>query len=73
MKKYKIEIEQTETFVVDILAENEEQAQEMATEYFSKIKNGGMEHMYQIGDTDWNTGTIYDVTNTDDPFNPMNG
>ena len=69
MKKYKVEFLQTETFIVDVLAENEEQANKLATKKFSEIKQDETEHYYQIGDTDWNTGTIYDVSETDDPFN----
>jgi len=70
MNKYKVEFLQTETFVVDVLAKNEEEASIKATKKFSEIKQQEMEHHHQIGDTDWNTGNIYDVTDTDDSFNP---
>jgi len=64
MKRYKVEFIQTETFIVDVLAENEAGAVELAQEKF----NAG--YFQEIGDCEVVTGTIYDVTNTDDPFNP---
>lgn len=72
MKNYKVEINLEQVFAIDVMADNEEQAQENALMIFSELKDRGMEHHYQIGDTVWNAGTVYDVTNTDDPFNPEN-
>lgn len=68
MKKYKVEITRTETFVVDVLAKSEEEAKDKATEKFASVKETGKEHYHQIGDSVEETGTIYDVTDTDDPF-----
>ena len=64
LKKYKVEFIQSETFIVDILALNEEQAVRYAEDKFS---NGDY---HVTGDCRVETGTVYDVSNTDDPFNP---
>lgn len=64
MKKYKVEFVQTETFIVDVFAGDEQEATDKAQE---KWNNGDYQ---ETGDLDVSTGTIYDVTNTDDPFNP---
>ena len=64
MNKYKVEFIQTETFIVDVLAENEKDAIEKAEEQW-EIGN-----YQETGDLNVETGTIYDVTETDDPFNP---
>lgn len=64
MRKYKVEFKQTETFMVDVYAKNEEGARSKAEERF----NAGD---YQwVGDCAVDVGEIYDVTDTDDPFNP---
>ena len=55
---------QKEKFIVDVLAEDEEQAKQFA---HSKFDKGDYQ---ETGDLDVESGTIYDVTNTDDPFNP---
>jgi spore coat polysaccharide biosynthesis predicted glycosyltransferase SpsG len=69
-RKYKVEFIQTETSVIDVLAENEEQAKRIAEKKWKKVINNGTQHYHSIGDIETNTGTVYDVTNTDDPFNP---
>ena len=70
MNKYKVEFIRTETFVVDVLAKTEDEARNKATEKFADIKQNGMDHYQQVGDTDEQIDTVYDVTNTDDPFHP---
>ena len=62
MKKYKVEFVQTETFVVDVYAENEKQATEKAEQEWER---GSYQ---ETGDLTLEVGTIYEVTNTDDPF-----
>ena len=64
MKKYKIEFIQTETFIVDVMAKDEAAAIKKA----QKEWNNGNYH--EVGNCSVETGTVYDVTNTDDPFNP---
>jgi len=63
-----VELIQTETFVVDVKAKSEEEAINLASEKFADIKEKGMEHYNQVGDLMIDVGTVYDVTNTDDPF-----
>jgi hypothetical protein len=70
MNKYKVEIVKKSTFVVDVLAKNEEEATTKAQEKWLEIGEMGTEHYYQNGNTEVEVGTVYDVTNTDDPFNP---
>jgi len=72
MNKYKIEFTITTNYVVDILADTEEIAKNIATEKFADIKVNNIEHYYQTGDTDEQITTVYDVTNTEDPFSPQN-
>jgi len=64
MKKYKVEFVQTETFIVDVLAKNENEAIEKAEKEWD---NGNAQEM---GDCKVETGTIYNVSDTDDPFFP---
>ena len=70
MKKYKVEIKQTDTFVVDVLARNENEARGAAEEKWQDIAESGIHHYYQNGDTEMEFGIVYDVSDTDDPFNP---
>lgn len=65
MNKYKVQI--TKTYCIDLLAENEKTATDTALEKLDEYMLAGEEHYYQTGDTDIET---FDVTNTDDPFNP---
>ena len=62
MKKYKVEFTQTETFVVDVLAENQKEAIEKAE---TKWDSGDYQ---ETGDCKVETGAVYDVSDTDDPF-----
>jgi hypothetical protein len=71
-KKYKVEFVETRTYVVDVLAKDEAEATLEATDEFNAIINRDMQHYYKVGDTETEVGNIYDVTNTDDPFDPEN-
>ena len=64
MNKYKVEFLQTERFIIDILAQNEAEARELAE------KEWGKGNCQETGDCGVSIGEIYDVTDTDDPFNP---
>lgn len=64
MNRYKVEFVQKETFIVDVEAQNEAEAVLLAE---TKWNAGTYQ---ETGDLDVSTGTVYDVTNTDDPFNP---
>lgn len=69
-RKFKVEFVQTETFVVDVYAKSEKEATELATEKFQKAEANGTSHYMGTGNGGLEVQTIYDVTNTDDPFNP---
>jgi len=64
LKKFKVKFVQTETFIVDVLAKNKEEAETKATE---KFNNGDYQ---EVGDCNVSLNYVYDVSNTDDPFNP---
>ena len=63
-RKYKVEYKQTETFIVDVYAKNQEQAEKLACKRFDA---GDYQEQ---GDCEVELNCVYDVTNTDDPFNP---
>jgi len=63
-RKYKVEYKQTETFIVDVYAGNQEQAEKLAGKRFDA---GDYQDM---GDCEVGVSQVYDVTNTEDPFNP---
>lgn len=65
-KSYKIEIVQTEKFIVSVTAVNEAEAKKKATTEWNSIASAGTHHYYQQGDTETEFGTVYDVTGTDD-------
>ena len=60
MNYYKVQFKQTETFIVDVEAESEEQARVIAEE---KCSNGDYE---ENGDCEMEIDMVFDVTNTDD-------
>lgn len=62
MKKYKVEFKQTETFVVDVMAESEHEATEKATQIF------GSGNYQEVGDCSVEMSGVFDVTDTDCPF-----
>lgn len=66
MKLYKVEITQTEKYIIDVQAENEEQAKELATPLWNTANENGTEHYFSNGDIEIDFGTVYDVTGTDD-------
>ena len=68
MKKYKVEFSQAIQYVIDVLAKNEQEAKDKAIEKWGKID--GTEHYYQVGDETLEVINVYDVSGTDDPFNP---
>jgi len=63
-RKYKVEYKQTETFIVDVYANNQKQAEELAGKRFDA---GDYQ---EIGDCEVVVNHVYDVTNTEDPFCP---
>jgi hypothetical protein len=72
LNKYKVEFTQSNTFVIDVKAESEEQARELATKMFDERQEQGMAHYYQTGfaeDAGVEISQVYDVTDTDDAEN----
>jgi len=63
MNKYKVEFIQTETFIVDVVAVDQESAERVAQSRFD------IGEYQEMGDCKVEVGTVFDVTNTDDPFN----
>ena len=63
LNKYKVEFIQTETFIVDVKAKDQEEAEEKAR---AKWNNGDYQ---ETGNLEVTISTVYDVTDTDDPFN----
>jgi len=57
---------QTETFVVDVQAEDEQEATDKASVKFAEAEENGTAHYYGTGGGGINIGTVYDVTGTDD-------
>lgn len=66
-KKYKVEIIEKNTYCVDILAENEKKAVELAKKKHKKNIEKGVCHYTEIGDPEVEYIT-YDVSNTNDPW-----
>jgi hypothetical protein len=62
--KFKVEYKQTETFIVDVYANNQKQAEELAGIRFDA---GDYQ---EVGDCEVVVNEVYNVTNTEDPFNP---
>lgn len=64
LKKYKVEFSEQVLYVVDVLAKDEKAAEVKAMDAW----NDGL--YQETGDSEVQIQNIYDVTNTDDPFNP---
>ncbi len=69
MKKYKVEIVQKTTYIIDVLAKDEDTAKILAETKWNTAAQDGIHHYHEI-DQSIDFGTTYDVTHTDDPFNP---
>jgi hypothetical protein len=71
MEKFKVEFIQKETFVIDIYGKDENDAVIDASRKFKELEAKGLLHYNsQTGGPEITTGNVYNVTNTDDPFNP---
>jgi len=66
MKSYKVEFVETQKYVLDIQAENEEQARELATDEWNSRVDSDIIHYNEWGDTETEISMVYDVTGTDD-------
>lgn len=72
MNKYKVEVVVTHSYIVDALAKDESEALEIAHKrWYEEIVPSGTEHYHEDRDPETLIGAVvYDVTDTDDPFNP---
>jgi hypothetical protein len=75
MKKYKVEITETRTYCVDVLAAAEPEAVKLALEHFDACGKAGTAHYLEVETGDGPesfASNVYDVTDTDDSFSPVN-
>jgi len=72
MKKYKVEYTHTNYYVLDVLANTEEEATTEANKHHNKLTENNIIHHHEVQDPIIEVSTIYDVTDTDDPFSPLN-
>lgn len=72
MKKYKVELTESQKYIVDVLAKNAYDAKIKATKKWNKIVKNGIDHYNEVGDKEIDISCIYDVTGTDDPFDAEN-
>ena len=72
MNKYKVEFTQLQKFIVDVMAVNQEEATTKAKKEFDSILVKDMQHYHEVGDSAVDVSMVYDVTETDDPFDPIN-
>ena len=68
-RKYKVEIREVTTYCVDVLAESETDAHVKAMNIWDERCKEGTYHYLETG-AETEMGNTYDVTDTDDPFNP---
>ena len=66
MNKYKVTFTESRDYVVDVWAKDEAHAREEADRCFQN------DAYHEIGDPEVVIDQVYDVTNTEDPFNPEN-
>ncbi len=67
-KKFKVEITQTQKYIIDVLAKDQKDAEKRATKKWNLFCALGTYHMHEDGDAETEITTVYDVTGTDDPF-----
>jgi len=67
MQNIKVQI--TKTYCIDIIAKDNTEALEIAKHILDERMLAGTDHYYETVDPEY---TFFDVTNTDDPFNPDN-
>jgi len=72
MKKYKVELTESQKYIVDVLAKNEYEAKIKATKKWNKIAESGIDCYNEVGDKEIDISCIYDVTGTDDLFDAEN-
>lgn len=66
MNKYKIEITQSQKYIIDVKAKTEDNAKKQATKIWNKLCATGTYHLHEHGDAETEFTNTYDVTGTDD-------
>mgnify|MGYP001014269028 CR=1 FL=1 len=66
MNKYKVQITQSQNYIIDVLADTPEQAEELASKKWEEVCASGTYHYHEDGDPQTEVTNIYDVTDTDD-------
>lgn len=72
MQKYKVQFKMIQTYVIDVLADTEQEAFVLGKKHLDESMESNMEHYYQTGDTEIELDQVFDVTHTDDSFDPFN-
>jgi len=70
MNKYKIVFKKTNTYCIDVEAQSQQEAEIKANIRLGEVLGNNIAHHYEIDDPQIELYMVYDVTNTDDPFNP---
>lgn len=70
MNKYKIEFTTSNTHIIDVLANTEEEAIKLAERKYNDYLETGILHYYEHDEATRKHTNTFDVTHTDDPFNP---
>ena len=70
MEKFKVEVIESQKYIIDVEAHDTAEAEKLAMAKYQEFCNLGIIHYHEDGDVETETGNIYNVTNTDDPFNP---
>jgi hypothetical protein len=72
MKKYKVEITSAETYVIDVLANSQDEAEGIALDAHGELDAAGTLHYHMTGEREETATNVFDVTDTDDAFSPVN-
>lgn len=70
MNKYKVQITESQNYIIDVLANTPEEAEILAGKKWDEVCANGTNHYQEEGDTTTTISQVFDVTNTDDPHNP---
>lgn len=71
-KSYKVELKYIETYCIDVTAKDQKEAEDYAKKIFADSLEAGTYHYNETGEPITEVSGVYDVSNTDDPFNPQN-
>lgn len=66
MKSYKVEIQEIQKYIIDVQADNEQEAEKQAYKIYQEDVELGIIHFKENGDMEAEIGLVFDVTGTDD-------